>query len=173
MNLTARIAVGLALGAAATAIAAAPSGGGVSLHQEVAFHGSPVAPARAEHIYQALLDEKQFSAFSGAPAQIDGEAGGAFKLFGGRVTGRNIELIPNQRIVQAWRVETWPSGVYSIVRFELSATDSGIRIVLDHTGFPSGDREALNGNWSRKYWDPLRKHLSLSGAASTTSRNGQ
>jgi hypothetical protein len=28
------------------------------------------------------------------------------------VSGRNIELIPNRKIVQAWRVETWPSGVY-------------------------------------------------------------
>ena len=48
------------------------------------------------------------------PAEINREAGGAFSLFKGHIIGRNVELIPNQRIVQAWRVVTWPEGAYSI-----------------------------------------------------------
>ncbi len=147
------LAASIALATAASAIGAATSGGDTLIHQEVNFKASPA------RIYEALLDEKQFSAFSGAPAQIQREAGGAFRLFGGRVSGRNIELIPNQRIVQAWRVESWPAGVYAIVRFELSAQGSITRIVLDDAGFPPQDREARDGNWSRKYWEPLRKYL--------------
>jgi activator of HSP90 ATPase len=123
-----------------------------SIHQELDFKASP------ERIYDALLDEEQFSAFNGTPAQIQRQAGGAFKLIGGWVTGRNVELIPNQRIVQAWRLETWAPGVYSIVRLELIAKGSGTRIVLNHTGFPPEDREGPNG-WPSMYWDPLRKYL--------------
>ncbi len=145
----------IAIATTATAIEAAPSGADTSIHQEVDFKASP------GRIYEALLDEKQFSAFSGATAQIHREAGGGFKLIGGRVIGRNVELIPDQRIVQAWRFEMWPSGVYSIVRFELPAHGSGTRIVSDHTGFPSESREGLNGGWSRMYWEPLRKYLDL------------
>ena len=85
----------------------------------------------------------------------------AFTLFGGRATGRTVELLPNQRIVQAWRVEAWPPGVYSLVRFELTANRPGTRIVLDHTGFPSEDRETLNGNWPRMYLHPLRRYLDM------------
>src|SRR6516225_5213730 len=70
----------------------------IALHQEVDFKA---APAR---IYEALLDGKQFSAFSGAPATINREPGGTFSLFGGHIIGRNIELASNQRIIQAWRV---------------------------------------------------------------------
>ena len=125
------------------------------IRQEVDFKASP------ERIYEALLDEKQFKALSGASAQIQREAGGAFKLIGGRVTGRNVELIPNQRIIQAWRVESWPSGVYSIVRFEMTEKGSGTRIAFDHTGFPLEEGEALKGNWFRFYWDPLRKYLDV------------
>jgi activator of HSP90 ATPase len=124
-----------------------------SIHQEVDFEASP------ERIYAALLDEGQFSAFTGAAAQIQREAGGAFKLFGGRVTGRNVELVPSQRIVQAWRLEMWPPGVYAIVRFELTARDSGTRLVLDEMGFPPEDRDAHDAAWPRMYWDPLRTHL--------------
>jgi activator of HSP90 ATPase len=140
-------------GTAATAIAAAPSGEDTSIHQEVDFEASP------ERIYEALLDAEQFSAFTGATAQIQREAGGAFKLFGGRVVGRNVELMPNHRLVQAWRVETWPSGVYSIVRFELTAQGSGTRIVFDQTGFPPENREQQNAGWPKFYWDRLRKYL--------------
>jgi uncharacterized protein YndB with AHSA1/START domain len=69
-----------------------------AIHQEVEFM---VPPGR---VYEALLDAKQFSQFSGgAPAEIDAREGGTFSCFGGMITGRNIELRGNQRIVQAWR----------------------------------------------------------------------
>jgi len=151
----------LVIGTAAAAVAAPPAGGGTSIHQEVDFYSSPIGSANAAILYEALLDEKEVGAFSGAPARIDPAAGGAFKLYGGRVTGRNVELVPNRRIVQAWRVETWPAGVYSIVRIELTETDAGVRLVLDQTGFPPEARDALSANWPKKYWDPLRKHLYL------------
>src|SRR5882757_2597378 len=85
-----------------------------SLHQEIDFKASP------QRIYTALLSSKDFAAFTGAPAEIDPKAGGAFSLFGGMVVGRNVELVPNQRIVQAWRViADFPEGVYTLVKFEL------------------------------------------------------
>src|SRR5271170_6735230 len=55
-----------------------------SLHQENLINA---APAR---IYEALLDSKQFAAFSGMPADIDPKAGGAFTMFGGMIMGRNV-----------------------------------------------------------------------------------
>ncbi len=63
-----------------------------------------------QHIYEALLDAKKFNAFPGAPAEIDRKAGGAFSMFGGQIVGRNIELVPNQRIVQAWRPSPLGAG---------------------------------------------------------------
>jgi activator of HSP90 ATPase len=144
---------GIALGTTTTGIGASPSGADRFIHQEVDFKASPA------RIYEALLDEQQFSAFSEETAQIQREAGGAFKLFGGRVIGRNVELIPNQRLVQAWRAERWPSGIYSIVRFELTALGSGTRIVFDQTGFPPENLEQQNAGWPKFYWDRLRKYL--------------
>ena len=71
------------------------------LHQEVEFNAS------SRRIYEILLDSKQFSALTGLPAEISAQAGGTFSMFGGRIVGRNIELVPNQRIVQAWRDAIW------------------------------------------------------------------
>jgi activator of HSP90 ATPase len=125
-----------------------------SLHQEIDYK------AGAQRIYEVLLSSKDFSAFSGYAAEIDPKVGGAFSMFGGLVVGRNVELVPNQRIVQAWRLaQEFPEGIYSLVKFELKAKDSGTRIELDHTGFPEGHFDHLDTGWYSHYWEPLRKFL--------------
>jgi activator of HSP90 ATPase len=136
-----------------------------AIHQEITFNAKP------ERIYQALTDASSFEkveSFSDAmksldivahPAKISREPGGAFSLFGDYIVGRQIELIANQRIVQAWRVASWNPGIYSIARFELAPLDSGTRLVFDHTGFPAGTAEHLASGWYANYWDPLRKFL--------------
>jgi activator of HSP90 ATPase len=136
-----------------------------SIHQEPIFKASP------KRIYEALLDPKQFdkvTQMSGAmkgmslaskPTEISAEAGGAFSLFGGYVTGRHIELVPNMRIVQAWRAGSWGPGDYSITRFELTEQGSATKIIFDHTGFPKGTAEHLASGWRSNYWQPLEQFL--------------
>ena len=123
------------------------------LHQEVDFKASP------QRIYEALLNSKQFAACTGMSAEIDPKAGGAFTMFGGLIVGRNIELIPNQRIVQAWRPTHWDPGVYSLVKFELKPRGSEATVILDHTGFPEGDYDSLSSGWESHYWIPFRKFV--------------
>ena len=123
------------------------------LHQEIDIKAS------RQRIYDVLLDAKQFAAFTGAPAEINRDAGGAFSLFGGLVVGRNIELVPRERVVQAWRPASWEPGLYSLVRFELKEWGQQTKIVLDHTGFPEGSFRHLNPGWYTHYWEPLRKFV--------------
>jgi activator of HSP90 ATPase len=124
-----------------------------SLHQEIDLNASP------ERIFHVLLDSKEFAAFTGMPATIDPSAGGTFNTFGGLIEGRNIEIIPNSRIVQAWRPSYWTPAVYTVVHFELKASASGTTLVLDHTGFPEGEFDHLDPGWYMRYWDPLKKYL--------------
>jgi activator of HSP90 ATPase len=133
--------------------ATGPNATRTSLHQEIALN------APLEHVFNLLMDSKLFAAFTGMPAAIDPKAGGAFTTFGGLVEGRNVELIPAQRIVQAWRPTSWDPGVYSIVHFELKAASTGTTLVLDHTGFPEGDYDHLDPGWHLRYWEPLKKYL--------------
>lgn len=152
-NLVTRRRMSLILGSLGIASAQAQTQKpGTTIHFDIDYKTTP------ERIYQVLLDAKQFQACSGLPAEIDPKAGGWFKLFDGHIEGRIVELVPNQRVVQAWR-SSWPAGVYSIVRFELVPRGSGARIVFDHTGFPEGEREHLASGWEEHYWAPLHKYL--------------
>jgi activator of HSP90 ATPase len=140
-------------------------------HTADAIHQEPVFTASPKRVYDALTDAKQFTRviqLSGAlqamhlpdkPAEISREAGGAFALYGGYITGRHVELVSNVRVVQAWRAGDWPPGVYSIAKFELVEQGSGSKIVFDHTGFPKGEAESLASGWKAHYWEPLAKVL--------------
>jgi activator of HSP90 ATPase len=137
-----------------------------AIHQEAMFK------APAKKVYEALTDTAQFDKvvqLSGAlqsmklghkPTEISPDVGGAFTLFGGHITGRHVELIPNQRLVQAWRTESWAVGAYSIARFDLVELGSECKIIFDHTGFPKGEAESLATGWKSHYWAPLQKLFS-------------
>jgi activator of HSP90 ATPase len=137
------------------------------------IHQAPVFRASRTRVYEALLDAKQFAKVeqrSGArrsgmtlgnkPTQIDRQVGGAFTIYGGHIIGRHIELVPDTRIVQAWRVVDWDAGVYSIAKFELVEQGTGTKIVFDHTGFPQGQAQHLAEGWKANYWEPLADYLS-------------
>jgi activator of HSP90 ATPase len=124
-----------------------------SLHQRIDLSAPP------KRVYEVLMDEKQFAVITGLPAKIDSAAGGAFKTFGGLIEGRNVELIPAQRIVQAWREASWEPGFYSMVHFELTARGKDTTLVLEHTGFHEGDFGHLDPGWHQRYWEPLKRYL--------------
>jgi activator of HSP90 ATPase len=141
-------------------------------HAAESIHQEPVFKAGRKRVYEALTDAKQFQKVvmlsaamksgmvpPGKPAEISPEAGGIFSLFGGYIFGRHIELVPNQRIVQAWRTAEWDPGVYSIAKFELAEQGAETKIVFDHTGFPKGAGEHLAAGWKANYWEPLEKFL--------------
>jgi activator of HSP90 ATPase len=136
-----------------------------SIHQETLYKAS------RERVFDALTDTRQFDKIihigsgmntmspGNEPTAISRELGGPFTLFGGHIIGRQIELVPNERIVQAWRVVDWDPGIYSVAKFELMEQGSGTKIVFDHTGFPQGKGEHLAAGWKSHYWDPLEKFL--------------
>jgi activator of HSP90 ATPase len=124
-----------------------------NIHQEVTFSAPP------SRVYEALVDTKKFAAVTGAPASGDPAEGGAFSAFGGHITGRNVELVPGARVVQAWRAKTWPAGVYSIVRFELTADGSGTRLVFDQEGHPGDQGEHLAKGWHANYWEKIAQNV--------------
>ena len=164
---------GLTAGAALVATQSAPAAPAReitqhmdAIHQEVAFK------APRGRVFTLLTDAHEFQkvvALSGAvasgkvkaniPAEIGREAGAAFSIFGGFVGGRIIELVPDVRLVQAWRPQDWPPGVYSVVKFELVDQGTGTLLIFDQTGFPASDAQQLAQGWKMNYWQPMAKVL--------------
>lgn len=134
-------------------LASAQNDKSIVIHQEVDLNATP------QKVYEALLDSKKFTEFSGRAAEINRDVGGASSLFKGHIITRNLELVPNQRIVQGWRVVTWPEGAWSIARFDLKPNGTGTHVVLDHIGFPEGLQDHLAQGWDENYWSLLKKYF--------------
>lgn len=150
-----------------TARAEGLSNSAASIHQQVDF------PASCARVYRALTRAPEFDALTrlsdavtlvtapGAKATaVSDRAGAPFTLFGGYITGRNLEVVPNRRLVQAWRAGSWDPGEYSVVRFELKPQGSHCIVALDQRGFPDKQGPSLAYGWRVHYWEPLGKLLS-------------
>ena len=102
-----------------------------TVKQTVTFKASP------HDIYEALMDSKKHAKFTGDKASISQKVGGKFSVFDGYAEGTNLELMPDNKIVQTWRASDWPEGHYSKVTFLLKEITGGTRLTLTQTGVPA------------------------------------
>lgn len=113
--------------------------------------------AEPHEVYEALIDSKKHSEFTDAKAVISRKVGGKFSVWGGYAEGKNIELIPDKKVVQSWRAaeEDWPTDHYSTVTFSFSKTKNGTKMSFTQTGVPETSYESISQGWKDFYWKPM------------------
>jgi len=106
------------------------------------------------------MSSEKLAALNGAAAQVSQEVGGVFSAHGGAVTGRQLELVPNVRIVQSWRTEEFAAAdPDSILELRLEPDGDGTRLVLRHTELPPGTGATYRQGWEDHYFVYMRKEL--------------
>ena len=125
-----------------------------TLRQTITFKN-----ATPQEVYDALVDSRKHSIFSGAKVKIDPTIGGAFSAYHGYITGTNLELIPDKKIVQTWHASDWPDDHMSTVTFLLSRTKNGTKLVFTHVDIPANDYENIKQGWIDFYWEPMEQFL--------------
>lgn len=126
-----------------------------TIRQTVWIEASPRA------VYRALATSRGHAAFTGAPARISSKVGGSYSAWEDYIHGTNLELVPDQKIVQTWVAseEKWPAGHESKVAFVLTPWKGGTRLTFTHTGVPSPLLRQLSQGWKDAYWSPLKAYL--------------
>lgn len=124
-----------------------------TIRQTVTFNVSP------EKVYDALMDSKQHSTFTGAKAVISKKVGGKYSAYDGYHGGVNLELIPEKKIVQSWHARNWEEGHFAKATFRFSKIKNGTRVSFTHEGVPAFDYNAINNGWKEYYWKPMKKYF--------------
>jgi len=112
--------------------------------------------ARCSDIYDTLLDSQRVQAFTQSPSNVTKELNKQFSMFGGSIIAYNVELVPNQKIVQKWRAGDWPEGHFSTVTITLKSEDSGTKLILKQTDVPATDASRTESNWHNFYWQRIK-----------------
>ena len=122
---------------------------------------SSVIPASPAEIYQAWLDSILHSEMTGGEANMSDEVGADVSAWDGYITGRNLELVLGERIVQSWRTTEFDDAFEdSIVTILLKETEEGTLLTLEHSNVPDTHRSYEEGGWQSNYFEPMIAYFS-------------
>lgn len=113
--------------------------------------------APIEKVWKCLVDAAEIEKWGAGAATMDDKAGTEFKLWGGDVYGRNLQVIPNKSLMQEWYGGKWEKP--SKVIFVLTEIKGGTLVYLHHEGVPEHEYEAIKDGWKRYYLGEIKKYL--------------
>ena len=117
-------------------------------------------PAKPVQVYDAFVNARKHSAFTGAKATCDPKAGGKFTAYDGYISGKNVKLERARRIVQEWQTTEWPAGFPpSTLEFTFKAKDDGTEVTMVHSKVPTEQADAYTQGWGDYYWTPLKEYF--------------
>jgi activator of HSP90 ATPase len=111
--------------------------------------------ASPEDVYNALTNKAMLEIWTGEDAEMELEPGGAFSLWEGSITGVNLELEANRKIVQQWFFGEQEDP--SIVTILLHPDKKGTSVELRHTNIPDEAFENISTGWDEDYFASLRE----------------
>lgn len=115
--------------------------------------------ASAKEIYTTWLSSKGHTAMTGADATTTAVVGKKFTAWGGYISGTNLELIPYNKIVQAWRTTSFKdTDEDSNLEIVLHETKEKTKLTLTHSNIPK-DGEDYKKGWEDFYFKPMKDYF--------------
>ncbi|WP_320018061.1 SRPBCC domain-containing protein [Labilibaculum manganireducens] len=110
-----------------------------------------------EEVYNALTNSFQIELWTGYPAVMDENTGTVFSLWEGDITGVNLEIVKDYKIVQEWFFGETESP--SIVTLLIKKAGSRSRIELTHTNIPDEAYNEIVEGWKDYYLGSVKNFL--------------
>ncbi|WP_167618898.1 SRPBCC domain-containing protein [Maribellus sediminis] len=105
-------------------------------------------------VYNALTNQKMLEIWTGEDVVMQAEAGTEFSLWNGSISGKNLELEPNTKIVQQWY---FGEEEASVVTIKLHPHKKGTSVELHHTNIPDEAFENISDGWDEDYFGALNE----------------
>ena len=114
--------------------------------------------ASIDKVWKSLVDQDEIEKWGGGPATMSDRPGKLFKLWGGDVFGKNIDVQHFKTLVQQWYGGEW--DMPSIVTFSLQKQGDNKTIVdLVHEDVPDREAKDIDSGWDEYYMTPLKKYV--------------
>ncbi len=126
-------------------------------HPTTTIRQSQFIPAPPEELYDAYLNERTHSLFTGASTICERFVGGKFSAWNGYITGKNVRLENGRRIVQEWQTTEWPHGYApSLLELTFHAKGKGTEVRIIQKNVPLEQAKYYKKGWVDFYWGPMK-----------------
>jgi activator of HSP90 ATPase len=105
--------------------------------------------AEPAEVYAALTNAYTIGLWSGYPAEMSTVPGSDFSLWEGDITGRNLEFIPDRKVVQEWYFGE--QSERSLVTIEIKKDGENSAVTVEHTNIPDDDFAEIAEGWREYY----------------------
>ena len=105
--------------------------------------------AESSDIYSALTNPFTIELWSGYPAEMSTEPDSEFSLWGGDITGRNLEFIQDKKVVQEWYFGD--QAEKSIVTINIVPDGENSQVTVEHTNIPDNEFAEISEGWREFY----------------------
>ncbi len=114
-------------------------------------------PADVETVYNDWLDADRHSEMTGGVAVIERREGTRFTAWDEYISGINVKLVTNAKIVQTWRTDEFePGWEDSILEINLKASPNGGTVLhMVHSNLYPGNAEKYEEGWHEYYFRPM------------------
>src|SRR5215469_2847147 len=125
-----------------------------------AFTLTTTIPASPQEIYEAWLDSVVHSEMTGGEASMSDATGAQVSAWDDYISGRNLELVPAERIVQSWRTTQFTDEHEdSVIVVTLEQVEDGTLLTLVHSNVPEGQTGYERGGWQEHYFEPMKEYF--------------
>lgn len=123
------------------------------------FEYKLVIAADPEEVFAALTNPFQIEIWSGYPADMKAEVGYVFSLWEGDITGVNLEVVPNRRLVQEWFFGEQKEQ--SLVEIKLKKENGKTLLELSHSHIPDEVYDEITEGWREYYLGSMKEMLEI------------
>ena len=113
-----------------------------------------------KEVYQAYIDPKKHSQFTGSEATGKPVVGGKFTAWDGYISGKFLELEEGKHVVQEWTSTDFPEGAPpSKLELTFREVPKGTEIVMVHSNVPKDQGDETAEGWTEFYWEPMKQYF--------------
>jgi len=111
--------------------------------------------AAPKDVYNALTNQVMIEIWTGESAAMQEIPGSEFSMWDGSITGKNLEFVKDQKIVQEWYFGEQDEP--SLVTIKLHLHKNGTSMEVRQTNIPDEAYDNIADGWSEDYFQALNQ----------------
>ena len=115
--------------------------------------------AEMEDVWMAFTSASSMELWTGYSADFKPEAGYEFSLWDGDITGKVLEIIPQEKLVEEWYFEG--ENVESIATLKFFQEKNKVTVELIHTNIPDDAFDNITEGWVEYYLGAIKTFVEV------------